>query len=127
MKKQFKYDVVIVGGLGHIGLPLGIVFASKGLKVCLNDINEDIAKKVQNGQLPYVEYGAEPLLKEVIENGNLKVSLDTESISEAKYVIITIATSVDEYLNPKTLQFLDFLKELHVTELISRLLLRHIL
>ena len=41
MKNSFKYDVVIIGGLGHIGLPLGIVFASKGLNVCLNDINKD--------------------------------------------------------------------------------------
>ena len=26
---QYKYDVAIIGGLGHIGLPLGILFASK--------------------------------------------------------------------------------------------------
>ena len=38
-----KYDICIVGGLGHVGLALGIVFASKGMKVCLNDINEDSA------------------------------------------------------------------------------------
>jgi len=112
MKKRFKYDVIIVGGLGHVGLPLGIVFASKGLKVCLYDINEDVAITVQNGELPYIEYGAEPLLKEALENGNLKVSLDPESISEAKYVIIAIGTPVDEYLNPKIRQFMDIVKEL---------------
>ena len=76
MEKEF--DICIIGGLGHVGLPLGIVFASKGLKVCLNDINEHVAKTVQNGDLPYVEYGAEPLLKETLENGNLIVSLDPE-------------------------------------------------
>ena len=64
-----KYDITIIGGLGHVGLPLGIVFATKGLKVCLNDINKDVAKAVQNGELPYVEYGAEPLLKETLANG----------------------------------------------------------
>lgn len=62
--KDFQIDIAIVGGLGHVGLPLGIVFASKGLKVCLNDINRDVAKPVEKGELPYVEYGAEPLLKE---------------------------------------------------------------
>ena len=83
----YKYDVCIVGGLGHIGLPLGIVFASKGLKVCLQDINAESAKIVSNGSLPFVEYGAEPLLKESLENGNLSISLDPNAISEAKNMV----------------------------------------
>ena len=112
MKNSSKYDVVIIGGLGHIGLPLGIVFASKGLNVCLNDINKDVAKTVQSGEMPYVEYGAESLLKETLSNGKLTVSLDPQCISEAKYVIIAIGTPVDEYLNPKTRQFLEFIKDI---------------
>jgi len=109
---KFKYDITIVGGLGHVGLPLGIVFASKGLKVCLNDINEEVAKTVLNGSLPYVEYGAESLLKDSLGNGNLTVSLNPKCIADAKYVIIAIGTPVDEYLNPKTRQFLEFIKDI---------------
>jgi len=107
-----KYNVCIIGGLGHVVLPLGIVFASKGLKVCLYDINEDVAKTVKKGELPYVEYGAEPLLKKAIANGNLTVSLNPACISDAKYVIIAIGTPVDEYLNPKNRQFLKFIQEI---------------
>lgn len=103
---------MIIGGLGHVGLPLGIVFASKGLKVFLNDINEESAEKVRRGQMPFIEYGSEPLLIEMITNGNLVVSLDPESISGAKYVIIAIGTPVDEYLNPKTRQFLEFIQSI---------------
>ena len=109
---KFERDVVIIGGLGHVGIPLGIVLASKGLKVCLNDINEEVAEKVRKGELPYVEYGAEPLLKETLVNGNLTVSLNPECISNAKYVIIAIGTPVDEYLNPKTRQFLEFIEDI---------------
>ena len=112
MKNSFKYDVVIIGGLGHIGLPIGIVFASKGFNVCLNDINKDVAKTVKNGEMPYVEYGAEPLLKETLKNGRLVVSLEPQCISDAKYVMIAIGTPVDEYLNPKTRQFLEFIKDI---------------
>ena len=112
MNNSFKHDVVIIGGLGHIGLPLGIVFASKGLKVCLNDINNDVAKIVNKGEMPYVEYGAEPILKEVLANGKLVISLNPNCISDAKYVIIAIGTPVDEYLNPKTRQFLEFIKNI---------------
>ena len=112
MKINKDYDICIIGGLGHVGLPLGILFASKGLQVCLNDINEEVSKTVLSGDLPFVEYGAEPLLKETVANGNLTVSLNPECISNAKYVIITIATPVDEYLNPKTRQFLKSIENI---------------
>ena len=108
----YKYDVCIVGGLGHIGLPLGIVFSSKGLKVCLQDINTESAKIVSSGSLPFVEYEAEPLLKESLENGNLSISLDPNVISQSKNIIIAIGTPVDEYMNSKTSLFLDFISSL---------------
>jgi len=112
MKKNYNKNITIIGGLGHVGLPLGIMFASKGFKVCLNDINKDVAKTVQKGEMPYVEYGAEKLLNENLANGNLKISLDPKCIAEAKYVIIAIGTPVDEYLNPKTRQFLEFIESI---------------
>ena len=103
-----KFDVVIVGGLGHVGLPLGIVFADKGLKVCLYDIAKDKLDKVSKGIIPFIENGAESLLNKALKDGKLEISLEPESISLAKYVIISIGTPVDEYLNPKTRQFLEF-------------------
>ena len=109
---SYKYDICIVGGLGHIGLPLGIVFASKGLKVWLQDINKDSAEIVSRGELPFVEYEAEPLLKETLKNGNLSISLDSQSIAESKNIIIAIGTPVDEYMNSRTREFLEFISSL---------------
>ena len=102
------FDIAIIGGLGHVGLPLGIVFADKGLKVCLCDIDKKKADIVKKGTMPFIEYGAEPILKKALQNGNLTISLDDNSISKAKNVIVDIGTPVDEYLNPKTRQFLEF-------------------
>ena len=90
MKKKFKYDVCIVGGLGHVGLPLGILFASKRLKVCLNDINDKYAKLVTKGTMPFKEKKAASILKRVIKKKYLNVSLNSSVISESKYIIITI-------------------------------------
>ncbi len=59
-----------------------------------------------------MEYDAEPILKKVIRNENLKISLDIGDVPLARYVIIAIGTPVDEYLNPKTRAFLDAVKNL---------------
>ena len=34
------FDVVVVGGCGHVGLPLAIAFADRGLRVGIYDIND---------------------------------------------------------------------------------------
>lgn len=106
-KENHIFDIAIVGGLGHVGLPLGIVFAHKGLNVCLYDIDSRNAELVKQGIMPFTEYGAEPILKKVLNSGKLQITLDNSYISKAKYVIIAIGTPVDEYLNPKTRVFLQ--------------------
>ena len=106
------YDIVIIGGLGHVGLPLGIAFANKGLKICLYDINAKTAESVRKGQMPFIECGAEPILKKVLAEKKLEVSLNKECISKAKNIIIAIGTPVDEYMNPKTRTFLEAFKEM---------------
>ena len=103
-----SYDIVIVGGLGHVGLPLGLVFANKEQHVCLYDINSQHAEIVKKGNMPFVEYESEPILNKVLKNGKLEISLDINDVSKARYVIIAVGTPVDEYLNPKTRQFLEF-------------------
>ncbi|MBI2135116.1 nucleotide sugar dehydrogenase [Candidatus Woesearchaeota archaeon] len=110
--KEWKYDIVIVGGLGHVGLPLGIVFADKGLKVCLCDIDKAKADVVNKGIMPFIEYGAEPILKKVLKEKKLQVSLEDKDISAGRHVIIAIGTPVDEYLNPKTRQFLKYFESI---------------
>jgi len=97
-----KFDICIVGGAGHVGLPLAIVFASKGLKVLAYDINESVIKTVRKGKLPFVEHEAEPLLKAALKNKKLLLSSNPKDMASASAVIITIGTPVDEFMNPDT-------------------------
>ena len=108
---KFKYDICIFGGLGHVGLPLGIAFADKKFKVVLYDKNEDYHKKVASLKMPFVEYGAQQLLKKNL-NQNLFLSKNYEDIFLCKNIIITIGTPIDEYLNPKLSQFIQIIKKL---------------
>ena len=41
-----------------------------------------------------------------IKEGRIEVSNENERIAEGRYIIIAIGTPVDEYMNPKTRQFL---------------------
>ena len=56
-EKLLEYDVAIIGGLGHIGLPLGILFANKKKNVLLVDSNLEHQDKVMRGEMPFLEYG----------------------------------------------------------------------
>lgn len=96
-----RFDITVIGGFGHVGLPLAISLAKKGLKVCSFDINEKTYQKIKQGKMPFIEYGAQDILKEVLKNKNFFPSLNPSSISLADTVIIVIGTPVDEHLNPE--------------------------
>ena len=90
----------MVGGGGHVGLPLSIVFASKGKKVRIFDINRKTIDAIMSGHMPFMEKGAEPLLKDVVSKGMLQADSVPECIRGVPVIIITIGTPVDEFLNP---------------------------
>lgn len=96
----FSLDVVVVGGCGHVGLPLGIGFADRGLKTAVYDINSAAVAMVNRAELPFDEPGAAPVIERVIGSGMLRASDDPAVISEAEHVIVVIGTPVDEHLNP---------------------------
>lgn len=96
----FSLDVVVVGGCGHVGLPLGIGFADRGLRTAVYDINAASVAMVNRAELPFDEPGAAPVIARVIASGMLKASDDPSIISEAEHVVVVIGTPVDEHLNP---------------------------
>jgi UDP-N-acetyl-D-mannosaminuronic acid dehydrogenase len=95
-----KHDIVVVGGFGHVGLPLALAFAHKGKTVCALDINEQARQLIASGVMPFYEEGAEPILRDVLAAGRLTLTLDPAYLAEAETVIIIIGTPVDEHLNP---------------------------
>lgn len=46
-----------------MGLPLGLVLASRGFEVTLLDINKNAVSLINRGIIPFQEEGAEELLK----------------------------------------------------------------
>lgn len=99
-ERQFVCDVVVVGGCGHVGLPLGIALADTGLQVTLFDTNTDTVAKVNAGTLPFAEDGADAVLRSARDDGRLLASSDPSVVHDAEYVVVVIGTPVDEHLNP---------------------------
>ena len=96
---DFPFDVCVVGGCGHVGLPLAITFASRGLRVSVHDINDRAIALVRSGRMPFLESGAEPELRRVIGQ-TLEVANDPTLVTRSRHVVIVIGTPVDEHLNP---------------------------
>ncbi len=93
-------DLTVVGGAGHVGIPLVLAFAEAGLTVNVNDLNRQTLDTLASGKLPFIEYGAEPLLAKALAADRLIFSNSPSEISKTGPVIVTIGTPVDEFLNP---------------------------
>lgn len=100
MTHDFLNDVVVIGGGGHVGLPLAIALADRGSTVAVFDISEGAVATINSGRVPFSEPGAEPVLQRVIAEGRFTASTDASVVGSARTVIVVIGTPVDEHLNP---------------------------
>ena len=113
-----RFDIAIVGGAGHIGLPLGILLANKRKKVILYDKDKNNVDKINNLSMPFMEEGGSILLKK--NKKRIFATTNKKYLLNAKIVIICIGTpvkkskpdlvfffrmfkDVKQYLNPKNL------------------------
>jgi UDP-N-acetyl-D-mannosaminuronic acid dehydrogenase len=96
----FDLDVVVVGGCGHVGLPLALAFADRGLKVGIYDVDAIAVDMVSSGVMPFDEPGAPEVLKKVTASARLEPTTDPGVVALAEHVVVVIGTPVDEHLNP---------------------------
>ena len=102
--------LVIIGGCGHVGIPLGLAFSSRNFTVTLLDRNTRNVDLLNRGELPFLESGAEEILKAHIHQ-NLFATTDPLSIKDADAVIFVVGTPVDEHLNPQVRGVLTVIEE----------------
>lgn len=92
--------VAIIGGCGHVGLPLGVKFALSGVQTTLVDVDKEAVDKVNSGAFPFVESGGDPQLQAALAKGLVATS-EPEGCHGADAIVFVIGTPVDEHLNPK--------------------------
>ena len=98
--EDFDLDVVVIGGCGHVGLPLAIALADRGARVGIFDVSQAAVAAVNSQRMPFAEPGGEEMLARVSAAGRLQASVDAGIVSRAEHVIVVIGTPVDAHLNP---------------------------
>ncbi len=94
-------EVVIIGGCGHVGLPLALAFARAGLDVVSYDLAADKVAATNAGRMPFQDRGADEVLREVLDAGRLRCTTEPAVIADARVVVTVTGTPVDEHLNPR--------------------------
>ena len=87
-----KNTIAVIGGAGHIGLPLSCLISNQGMSTIIIDNNEESIEKIQNKISPFYEEGLNEQLEKAIDGG-LQVTKNMNKISECNIVIITLGTS----------------------------------
>jgi UDP-N-acetyl-D-mannosaminuronic acid dehydrogenase len=103
-------SVAIVGGCGHVGLPLGVKLALAGASTRLVDRNQDAVDAVNAGSFPFLEKNGDRLLREALDRG-LRATASPNACSDAEVLIFVTGTPVDEHLNPKLSEVMQVFDE----------------
>lgn len=107
-----KNNISIIGGAGHVGLPLGIALAKKNYNIQLIDIDTKSIKLINKGIIPFIEDGAKLILKNLLKKKKIIATKNLSNIKNSKYIIICIGTPIKENLKPETREFINFFKKL---------------
>lgn len=89
-----KQETLAVIGLGYVGLPIAVEFATK-LRVLGFDINSQRVEMIKQGIDPSKE-----LPPEAFEGCDISYSADSADLSKAKFYVVAVPTPIDEYNRP---------------------------
>lgn len=95
--------IAVVGGGGHVGLPLSLSLADKGFPVTIIDCDAAKIEALKRGEFPFVEEGGQELLSTLLRQPApraLRFSTESREVSAADAVILVVGTPVDEHMNP---------------------------
>lgn len=84
---------ICIMGLGYIGLPTASMLASKGVNVFGVDINPEIVKTINEGNIHIEEPGLKSLVESVVESGKLRAFNKAQA---ADVFIIAVPTPVKQ-------------------------------
>ena len=107
-----KRNISVIGGAGHVGFALGLIFCSKGFKVSLIDKHKANIKKINSGKIPFLEENSQQLLKKMIRKKKIHATNQLREVINSKFIIVCIGTPINSKFNPNLKSFVNFFYQL---------------
>ncbi|MHA1185548.1 MAG: nucleotide sugar dehydrogenase [Candidatus Heimdallarchaeota archaeon] len=101
---MIELDKICVLGLGYIGLPTALLFATNKSTVIGVDINDEIIAKLNKGEIHFEENGLPELFEKALKNKSFKVS---KEVPEADVFIICAPTPLDKEYHVADLEYVN--------------------
>jgi len=111
--KTLKNNILIIGGAGRVGLPLGLMLLLKNFKITIYDTNKKAVNKIKNKIIIYKEKNSKNIINK-IKNKKKKLYFinDLKNLRQFDTIIISINTPVSSYGKMKNKNFLNILKNM---------------
>lgn len=110
-RRDFTLGVV---GLGRVGLPLALAFASRGIRTIGVDVDAARLADIRRGTMPFRELGAEEVLQALKGTDMLRVTDDYADLREADAIFISVGTVLNSEFRPDYSQLHSALNALAV-------------
>ena len=92
-------DKIGIIGLGYVGLPLGLQFASKGVQVLGLDLDETKVNAI-NSKKSYIKHICNEVIEQAVDSGLFAASNDFSRVRELDAVLICVPTPLDKHREP---------------------------
>ncbi len=107
-KLEIRLGVV---GLGYVGLPLAVDFASAGYSVTGIDIDQTKTDKINAGE-NYIQDVSDDALRDLVEKGKISATTDFSVIEELDAVSICVPTPLNKLKDPDVSFIISALDEI---------------
>lgn len=113
LEKKIKMKEARIGviGLGYVGLPIAVEYASKGFATVGIDLDQQKVASLSKGEC-YIRDVSEKKLRSVVHNGRLRATRDFESLGSLDVVFICVPTPVNPNKDPDISAILSAAKEI---------------
>jgi len=112
-EERIKNREVVVGivGLGYVGLPLAVDFASAGFRVVGIDVDESKVDKINAGK-NYIQDVSDSELRGLVDTGKLSATTDFSAIGDIDAISICVPTPLNKLKDPDVSFILNALDEI---------------
>ncbi len=112
-----------VVGLGRVGLPFAVAFASKGVRVTGVDVDERRIGEVSRGRPPFYDRTLEQALKDASVRDKLTTTKELkEAVQASDVVVVTVGTPVNASQMPDYSQLSGVLEAVGSTNITGKLI-----